>query len=175
MPALVDLTGQRFNRWTVIRRGANDARGNARWETVCNCRARGTGLVYGHGLKTGHSRSCGCLRREAGRRTGNASRKHGHASRRAPSPEFCAWQNMKDRCHNPSHAAYRYYRGRGITVADEWRDNFTAFYAHIGPKPSPDHSLDRINNDGNYQPGNVRWATWSQQNKNRRPYKRRGA
>jgi len=82
---------------------------------------------------------------------------------------------MKDRCHNPSHAASRYYGGRGITVADEWRDNFTAFYAHIGPKPSPDHSLDRINNDGNYQPGNVRWATWSQQNKNRRPYKRRGA
>jgi len=72
--------------------------------------------------------------------------------------EWTAWSLMKGRCYNLNHKNYSRYGGRGITVCDEWRDSFLAFYNHIGPKPSPQHSLNRIDNNGNYEPGNVEWA-----------------
>jgi hypothetical protein len=75
---------------------------------------------------------------------------------------------MKERCYAPSYRGYHNYGGRGIRICDEWRNSFEAFYAHIGPRPSSEHSLDRIDNDGNYEPGNVRWATRNEQRGNRR-------
>jgi hypothetical protein len=84
------------------------------------------------------------------------------------SPEYRTWMAMIDRCEHPSQQSYANYGGRGITVCAEWRHNFAAFYAHIDPKPGPEFSIDRIDNDGDYAPGNVRWATRSQQNANRR-------
>lgn len=84
------------------------------------------------------------------------------------TPEYRAWTNMKYRCNTPSCNLYPYYGGRGITVCDEWQQSFAAFLKHIGPRPSPRHSLDRIDNNGDYRPGNVRWATRYQQCRNRR-------
>lgn len=84
------------------------------------------------------------------------------------SPEYTAWAGMLQRCRNPKNAAYPDYGGRGITVCDAWRDSFEAFYADLGPRPSARHSIDRIDNDGNYEPGNCRWATAKEQNRNTR-------
>jgi hypothetical protein len=138
---LIDLTGQRFGRLTVIRRGANSSRGLARFECVCDC--GGARIVAGSQLRRG-TRSCGCLIREHARelaRTGTPRRKHGHAGG-GRTPEYRAWRNMKS-----------YHGGRGIRICDEWHNSFEAFYAHVGPRPSPQHSIDRINNDGDYRPG----------------------
>jgi hypothetical protein len=92
------------------------------------------------------------------------------------SAEYRAWVSMNTRCHNPRCRNYAYYGGRGITVFPAWRSvnaggSFLAFFAHIGPRPSRKHSVDRINNDGNYEPGNVRWATPIEQRANR-PHRR---
>lgn len=77
----------------------------------------------------------------------------------AKSIENKIWSWMIGRCHNPRHEKFSYYGGRGITVCDEWRESFIAFFNHVGPRPSQQHTLERINNDGNYEPGNVRWGT----------------
>lgn len=83
-------------------------------------------------------------------------------------PEYLAWHNMLARCYLKTYRQYDDWGGRGITVCNEWRNSFTAFYEYIGPRPSPKHSLDRIDNDGNYEPGNVHWTTRSAQQVNRR-------
>ncbi len=82
---------------------------------------------------------------------------------------------MKTRCYNTKYRDYAHWGGRGITVCDAWRDDFAAFFAHVGVRPSRGHSIDRIDNERGYEPGNVRWATYSQQNNNRRPFKSRSA
>jgi hypothetical protein len=84
------------------------------------------------------------------------------------TPEYRAWQGMKARCFRKTQKGYQYYGGRGITVCPEWVAEFATFYAHVGPRPSSDHSLDRIDTNGNYEPGNVRWATFIEQMNNMR-------
>jgi len=96
-----------------------------------------------------------------------------HSHGRSGSPEYVAWAGMKARTTNPKIGCWEYYGGRGITMCQEWKDDFLAFYYHVGPKPSPGHSIDRIDPDGNYEPGNVRWATMAEQSKNKRPYSKR--
>jgi hypothetical protein len=90
--------------------------------------------------------------------------KHGESA----TPEYRVWSSIKSRCLNPSHRAYRNYGGRGITIAKEWADDFLAFLVHVGRRPSNRHSIDRINNQLGYQPGNIRWSTDIEQNRNRR-------
>lgn len=85
------------------------------------------------------------------------------------SPERRVWANMLQRCFNPRHPSYKRYGGRGITVCLEWRGTSHAFLVYMGPRPGPEYSIDRIDNDGNYEPGNVRWATREQQIANRGP------
>jgi hypothetical protein len=94
--------------------------------------------------------------------------KHGHYKNRKASPEYSSWRDMIQRCTNKNRKKYRIYGGRGITVCQEWLDSSEAFLAHIGPKPTPAHTLGRKNNNGNYEPGNIQWETQAEQSKNRR-------
>jgi hypothetical protein len=87
------------------------------------------------------------------------------------TPAYKAWAQAKQRCHNPNHPLWPNYGGRGISMAPEWRDDVVAFYDEVGPRPSPEHSLGRIDNDGNYEPGNVEWQLPEVQQNNKRPRK----
>lgn len=115
-------------------------------------------------LLCGDTRSCGCIQREY-RAHGNP--KHGGAMNGKLTKEYKSWRDAKERCFNSHKATFKHYGGRGISMCDKWHHDFGAFLADMGACP-PGHSLDRINNDGNYEPGNCRWATQQQQTNNQR-------
>ena len=155
---LDDLTGRTFGRWSVIERVPEKL--PVRWLCHCECgRERG---VDPQTLKAGRSQSCGCLR---GALLRQAQTTHGEAGR---SPEYTSWLGMKDRCYRKTNKAFPGYGGRGITVCARWLNSFPNFLADMGRKPSPSHSIDRIENDKGYEPGNCRWATRKEQSNNQR-------
>lgn len=152
----VDLTGRVFERLTVLARG--EPRGHkTRWAAQCSCGA--VKLVNHAELMAGKTKSCGCLNVEA-RKMRPAT--HGYSE----SPTYVCWSNMHARCSNPKRKEYKNYGGRGISVCERWA-SFESFVADMGDKP-PRLSIDRINNDGNYEPSNCRWATAKQQRANQR-------
>lgn len=163
--------GKRFGRLVVVGSAAPLENGRSRWLCRCDCGVEKE--VSASCLSQGRTKSCGCLRREnAAKRSpkANAARtKHGHAreDKGDRHPLYRTWQGMRERCRDPGNVSYKYYGGRGITVCERW-ESFENFLADMGEKPSPDLTLDRIDNDGNYEPGNCRWATPEQQTKNRR-------
>lgn len=136
-----------------------DGRARRYFLCVCDCGVE-TEIARGSVLN-GLTTSCGCVRKDTLRKI---ARKHGMSK----SPEHMTWCHIKSRCFDPKNKSYERYGGRGITMCKEWNDSFELFFAHVGKKPSPQHSIDRINNEGNYEPGNVRWATALEQNNNRR-------
>lgn len=170
-PRAIDLHGQRFGRLVVIEHAGKDAHGNARWRCRCDCGTHKVCSAATLRQKRG-SRSCECLQREGSRARAIARNlTHGASRKGATWPEYKAWADMKSRCLNPNDTAFKNYGARGIKVCDRWLgdDGFVNFIADMGRRPSPELSIDRYpDNDGNYEPDNCRWATWSQQMRNRR-------
>jgi hypothetical protein len=159
MSVVVDMVGLTFARLEVVSRIGTTNDGQAIWKCRCVCGAI-VPVTGGH-LRTGHTRSCGCLHQDQGA----PYVKHG----RYRAPEYRTWSAMKSRCSNRNVPAFKDYGGRGITVCERWM-KFENFLADMGVRPTGT-SLDRYPNcNGNYEPGNCRWATPREQTKNRRPF-----
>lgn len=154
--------GERVHRLVVVAADRPSARGEKRVVVLCDCGAQKS-MSLSH-FRGGTVVSCGCYNAERTVLINKARATHGKTG----TTEFRIWEGMKARCSNPRHAFYRYYGGRGITVCDRWLCSFDNFLSDMGPRPSRDYTLDRINNDGDYEPNNCRWATKEQQNSNRR-------
>lgn len=165
----VDRTGSKYGRLTVVRQAERNQFGDIRWECVCEC---GNLVAVPVGsLTSEHTRSCGCLQREKasvqGKIIGAANHKHGMTE----TPEYHAWHGMRQRCLDKNHPGFKHWGGRGVKICDRWNE-FKNFYADVGERPTPKHSLDRFPDpNGNYEPSNVRWATQKEQQRNRRRHR----
>lgn len=164
VPRSTDLAGMTFGRLTVVEFSHVNGQRLRCWKCRCSCGVEHT--TTGRNLRKGIALSCGCLQRE----TFNANRNvrgnptHGLSD----TPEYRCWASMLARCRNPATVSFKYYGARGICVCDRWERSFVAFLEDMGRKPSPEHSIDRINSDGNYEPGNCRWALPDVQARNKR-------
>ena len=165
-----DIVGNIYGRLTVLSRAENR---NNKPYWVCKCSCENIKIVRGDGLRLGYVVSCGCYRNELGtaRICGpgleNGYFKHGHRLKTKTTPTYYSWQAMIARCYNSRLENYRHYGGRGIMVCGRWRVSFENFLDDMGERPEGT-TIDRINVDGNYEPGNCRWATISEQNWNKR-------
>lgn len=157
----LDLTGKKFGRLTVIERVENR---KGRWFYKCQCECGNITVVSGNALTQGHTRSCGCTRIKS---IIEKSTTHGMSKTKI----YGVWSAIKARCLNSLNKAYKNYGERGITMYPAWINDFQAFYDYVSKLPHFDeegYSLDRIDNDGNYEPNNIRWADRKTQSRNRR-------
>ena len=159
MPIIIDLMGMQFDALTVIA-PTPGPRGRV-W--VCRCVCGNTKVVSTAHLRRRAVTNCGCRKPDEIRARFTV---HGHNRLGQRTKEYKAWAKIKGRCTNPRDSGYRLYGAIGRTMHPEWVESFSAFFEHIGQAPSPKHSVDRIDNDRGYEPGNVRWATASQQSRN---------
>jgi hypothetical protein len=161
-----DISGQRFGRVVVLNvAGVSDSR----WNWLCRCDCGNETIVAGKLLRTGQTRSCGCLRSENAKRVSlEFTRRHGESTHGTRSAEYRVWISIKDRCFNKDSQHWKDYGGRGITMCEEWKDDFEAFLRYMGRRPSPAHSIERLRNGEGYSPSNCAWATHAEQQNNRR-------
>lgn len=155
---------QKFGKLTAVHMTSERRRGCAVWECLCDCGA--TIYLPARVLVSGNTKSCGCLKVQSLLERATI---HRQAGRGRKSAEYIAWCNMRNRCSRKDRPDYHLYGGRGVSVHPEWMTSFDSFFAHVGKRPSHKHSLDRYPDpNGNYEPGNCRWATPKQQRNNQR-------
>lgn len=158
----IDRTGERYGKLVFVNYAGRKSN-QTYWNLKCDC---GTEFAaYAGNVVRGLTTSCGCVHSVL---SSEAATKHGDTKGLSKSSEYACWVQIKTRCHNPNYREFRYYGGRGIKVCDRWIGSFENFLSDMGRKPSPKHSIDRIDTNGNYEPGNCRWATASEQRINQR-------
>jgi hypothetical protein len=160
---MIDLSGRKYGRLTVVKRTGKDRQRRYHW--LCRCSCGEEKIVRGDSLKSGKTKSCGCLHKE---KVAHLLTKHGHATRMTVSQAYRSWQHIIQRCTNPKHQHYHLYGGRGIMVCERWLNSFENFLVDMGEPPSPTHSIDRIDNNNQYCKSNCQWATKREQSRNRR-------
>lgn len=158
-----NISGQIFERLTVIKQVESyvSPKGYKQSQWLCKCECGTELIVTAQRLKSKNTKSCGCLKKELLKKT---KTKHN----KSYTKEYKAYYSIKNRCYNPKDAHYNYYGKKNIKMCDKWLENVENFINDVGPAPSKIHSIDRINPDGNYEPNNVRWATQTVQNINKK-------